>query len=149
MRAFALRSAQPYPRKAGIQRARAVWAPGTKSGGRYSITSCLPLTNNFGQNDSRFAGHSRVVHNFGGPVSQTERMYRIIAIVASLTLTLICSAAAKHTVRVPLPPSKPFKSVEDQKQQNSKPASALFSEKTLPTLGKAMAIGYYPSGCLQ
>jgi len=107
------------------------------------------VNNNFGQNDSRFAGHSRVVHNFGGPVSQTERMYRIIAIVASLTLALICSAAAKHTVRVPLPPSKPFKSVEDQKQQNSKPASALFSEKTLPTLGKAMAIGYYPSGCLQ
>ena len=77
-------------------------------------------------------------------------MYRNLALVASLTLAMICSAAAKHAVssQVPLPPTNPFKNTEEKKLQNSN-ASALFSEKKLPTLGKAMAIGYYPSGCLQ
>ncbi|HEX2512396.1 MAG TPA: penicillin-insensitive murein endopeptidase, partial [Xanthobacteraceae bacterium] len=77
-------------------------------------------------------------------------MYRLVVVAASLALTLICSAAAKDTtsVHVPLPRSSPFKNVEGLKQQNSN-ASALFSEKKLPTLGKAVAIGYYPSGCLQ
>ena len=78
------------------------------------------------------------------------RMFRVVVVAASLALTLICSAAAKDTtsVHVPLPRSSPFKNVEGLKQQNSN-ASALFSEKKLPTLGKAVAIGYYPSGCLQ
>ena len=77
-------------------------------------------------------------------------MYRSLAVATSLTLALICSAAAKSaiSVHVPLPPSNPFKNAEEKKQQNLN-ASALFSEKKLPTLGKAMAIGYYPSGCLQ
>ena len=42
-----------------------------------------------------------------------------------------------------LPPAKP--SMEENKQ----PAKLLFAAKELPTLGKAMAIGYYPRGCLQ
>lgn len=77
-------------------------------------------------------------------------MYRSLAVATSLTLALISSAAAKSVipVHVPLPPSNPFKNAEEKKQQNLN-ASALFSEKKLPTLGKAMAIGYYPSGCLQ
>ena len=77
-------------------------------------------------------------------------MYRSLAVATSLTLALICSAAAKSVIsgHVPVPPSNPFKNAEEKKQQNSN-ASALFSEKRLPTLGKAMAIGYYPSGCLQ
>src|SRR5215510_8777084 len=109
------------------------------------------VNNNFAQSAKRFVDYPRVVHNSDGPVSKTERMYRIVAVVASLTLALIYSAAAKHIipVHVPLPPSNPLKNSEEQKRQNSKPASILFSEKTLPTLGKAMAIGYYPSGCLQ
>ncbi len=77
-------------------------------------------------------------------------MYRTLAFVASLTLALMCSAAAKPAIsaNVPLPPSNPLKTTEEKKLQNSN-ASALFSERKLPTLGKAMAIGYYPSGCLQ
>src|SRR5262249_19406175 len=58
-------------------------------------------------------------------------------------------AAAETTARVPLPPSNPAKSSDKQKQLSSKPASALFSEKQLPSIGNAVAIGYYPSGCLQ
>ncbi|MBI2716298.1 MAG: penicillin-insensitive murein endopeptidase [Rhizobiales bacterium] len=41
----------------------------------------------------------------------------------------------------PLPQPKPKK--------ESIPAKLLFAAKQLPTLGKAMAIGYYPRGCLQ
>lgn len=43
----------------------------------------------------------------------------------------------------PLPPSRPS-TAEDKM-----PAKTLFASKELPTLGKAMAIGYYPRGCLQ
>jgi len=77
-------------------------------------------------------------------------MFRLVVPAAFLTLTLICSAAAKDapSPRVPLPPSKPVTNAEALKLQNSN-ASALFSEKKLPTLGEAVAIGYYPSGCLQ
>jgi penicillin-insensitive murein endopeptidase len=42
-----------------------------------------------------------------------------------------------------MPPSKPA-TAEDQT-----PAKKLFSGVELPSLGKAMAIGYYPRGCLQ
>ena len=78
------------------------------------------------------------------------RMFGLVVAAASLALTLICSAAAKDTTsaHVPLPRSNPVKNVEGLKLQNSN-ASALFSEKKLPTLGQAVAIGYYPSGCLQ
>jgi penicillin-insensitive murein endopeptidase len=44
-----------------------------------------------------------------------------------------------------LPPEKP--AVVDKK--TTIPAKLLFAAKQLPTLGKAMAIGYYPRGCLQ
>jgi penicillin-insensitive murein endopeptidase len=46
-----------------------------------------------------------------------------------------------------LPPKRPqneAKSVED-----TEPAKVLFSNKELPSIGKSMAIGYYPRGCLQ
>src|SRR5689334_17562778 len=77
-------------------------------------------------------------------------MYKKAALVTFLTLALVCSATAKHvaSATVPLPPSNPLKSADEKTLKNSN-ASALFSEKKLPTLGKAMAIGYYPSGCLQ
>jgi penicillin-insensitive murein endopeptidase len=35
------------------------------------------------------------------------------------------------------------------KPEDKRPAKELFAAKELPTLGKAMAIGYYPRGCLQ
>ena len=74
--------------------------------------------------------------------------YKSIAAVAALSVALTC-VAAKSTAQVSLPPSNPSKNTEQEKGQNSKPASVLFSEKKLPSLGKAMAIGYYPRGCLQ
>ena len=75
-------------------------------------------------------------------------MYRGIAIIAILSTAISCNAASAST-GVPLPPSNPLKKAEADKVQASKSASVLFSEKKLPSLGKAMAIGYYPRGCLQ
>ena len=78
-------------------------------------------------------------------------MLRSLAVVTALSLAVIYGAAAKNAalVRVPLPPSNPLKNTEKEKLENSKPAMVLFSEKQLPSLGRAMAIGYYPRGCLQ
>jgi penicillin-insensitive murein DD-endopeptidase len=76
-------------------------------------------------------------------------MYRSVAVVTALSVALTSAAAAKSGAHVPLPPSNPLKNNEQEKQQQSKPAMALFSDKQLPSLGKAMAIGYYPRGCLQ
>jgi penicillin-insensitive murein DD-endopeptidase len=75
-------------------------------------------------------------------------MIRKVMVVIALVATT-CVAAAKSTAPVPLPRNNPLKSTEPADQQNSKPASALFSEKKLPSPGRAMAIGYYPRGCLQ
>jgi penicillin-insensitive murein endopeptidase len=47
------------------------------------------------------------------------------------------------TVPAPMPPEKPATAEDKQ------PAKQLFSHAPLPSLGKAMAIGYYPRGCLQ
>src|SRR5262245_2007685 len=75
-------------------------------------------------------------------------MYKVIWCFTALSVALTCVAAAKSAVHVPLPPSNPLKAAEQEKL-NSKPANVLFAEKELPSLGKAMAIGYYPRGCLQ
>ncbi len=48
------------------------------------------------------------------------------------------------TVPAPMPPEKP--AIAEKKE--SLPAKLLFAAKQLPTIGKAMAIGYYPRGCL-
>ena len=50
---------------------------------------------------------------------------------------------AKPAVATPMPSAKPATAEEKL------PAKVLFSKKELPSLGKAMAIGYYPRGCLQ
>jgi penicillin-insensitive murein DD-endopeptidase len=76
-------------------------------------------------------------------------MYGRVAVVAALSVVLSCAAAEKGAARVPSPPSNPSKNTEQEKKQNSKPAMDLFSQKKLPSLGNAMAIGYYPRGCLQ
>jgi len=52
-------------------------------------------------------------------------------------------ANAAPAVAVPVPPAKPAATEEKL------PAKILFSKAKLPTLGHAMAIGYYPRGCLQ
>jgi penicillin-insensitive murein DD-endopeptidase len=48
-----------------------------------------------------------------------------------------------QTVAAPMPPAKPAQAEDKQ------PAKQLFARTQLPSLGKAMAIGYYPRGCLQ
>jgi penicillin-insensitive murein DD-endopeptidase len=48
----------------------------------------------------------------------------------------------------PLPPQKPA-IAETKKNIDTLPAKALFSAEKLPSLGKAMALGYYTHGCLQ
>ena len=52
-------------------------------------------------------------------------------------------ANAAPAVAVPVPPAKP--AIDEKKL----PAKLLFSRAKLPSLGHAMAIGYYPRGCLQ
>ena len=73
-------------------------------------------------------------------------------IATAFALSLACAggslaqtkpAAPAKTVLAPLPPEKP------KAAEQKLPAKVLFSEKKLPTLGHAMAIGYYPRGCLQ
>jgi penicillin-insensitive murein endopeptidase len=48
----------------------------------------------------------------------------------------------------PLPSPKPD-ATEAKKKEGQEPAKQLFSHTKLPSIGKAMAIGYYPRGCLQ
>src|ERR1700745_365583 len=78
-------------------------------------------------------------------------MNRNFTVVTAFSVALICAAAAKSPAPVhePLPRNNPLKQTQQEKKQNSPPASALFSEKKLPSVGRPMAIGYYPSGCLQ
>ena len=78
-------------------------------------------------------------------------MNRNLALIMAFSVALICAAAAKSTapVHIPLPRNNPLKNAEQENPRNSRPAMALFSERKLPSLGKAMAIGYYPRGCLQ
>src|SRR5207302_2692327 len=73
-------------------------------------------------------------------------MNRSLTVVTAFSVALTCAVAAKSTapIHVPLPRNNPLKNTEQEK-----PAMALFSEKKLPSLGRAMAIGYYPRGCLQ
>lgn len=54
---------------------------------------------------------------------------------------------AANAAPSPLPPEKPAK--PDLAREKSTPAKLLFGEKKLPSLGKAVSIGYYPRGCLQ
>ena len=61
------------------------------------------------------------------------------------------SSPPAATVATPMPPEKPAP-VEDKNPataETKEPAKQLFSHVGLPSLGKAMAIGYYPRGCLQ
>jgi penicillin-insensitive murein DD-endopeptidase len=51
--------------------------------------------------------------------------------------------AAAVSVLAPMPPAKP--AIAEEKL----PAKVLFGSAQLPSIGKAVAIGYYPRGCLQ
>ncbi len=76
-------------------------------------------------------------------------MYKSVVTVSALSLALTCAVAAKNVKPEPLPRSNPLEKTQQEKEQSSKPATDLFSDKKLPSLGKATAIGYYPRGCLQ
>jgi penicillin-insensitive murein endopeptidase len=57
-------------------------------------------------------------------------------------------STARPVVAVPaLPPDKP--AIPEKQKEKGVAAKFLFAAKKLPSLGKAMAIGYYPRGCLQ
>jgi penicillin-insensitive murein endopeptidase len=58
-------------------------------------------------------------------------------------VTAIPPPVPAETVVAPMPPAKPAQA------ENKQPAKQLFGRAQLPSLGKAMAIGYYPRGCLQ
>ncbi|HYC16661.1 MAG TPA: penicillin-insensitive murein endopeptidase [Pseudolabrys sp.] len=69
--------------------------------------------------------------------------------VASGSLAITGRASAQTpavATPAPLPPEKPPTS--QQEKEKTLPAKQLFGEKQLPSLGKAVAIGYYPRGCL-
>ena len=78
-------------------------------------------------------------------------MFIRIAALLAVSFAFAAGAIAAERVRVaqatpPLPPEKPA-IAEDKK--DAVPAKTLFGSEKLPSLGKAMAIGYYPRGCLQ
>jgi hypothetical protein len=69
-------------------------------------------------------------------------MNKSLTVVIAFSLALTCAAAAKSAapVHVPLPRNNPLKQPQEEKKQNSPPASALFSEKKLPSVGRLVAI---------
>jgi penicillin-insensitive murein endopeptidase len=99
--------------------------------------------------DQKWTKPDNVVQGGNRRLSMARRMYRNAAVVTALFMALTAGVAAKNVTPVPLPQSNPLKNTGEESQQNSKPANVLFSEKKLPSLGSAMAIGYYPRGCLQ
>ena len=65
--------------------------------------------------------------------------------LAALGLSLLAGGASlvQAQTPAPMPPEKP--PIGEEKM----PAKQLFSQTNLPSIGKAVAIGYYPRGCLQ
>ena len=76
-------------------------------------------------------------------------MYGRLVAIAALSVTLTAAEISFARAPIPLPPSRPLSNNGTANAEKSEPANILFSEKKLPSLGKAMAIGYYPRGCLQ
>jgi penicillin-insensitive murein endopeptidase len=87
----------------------------------------------------------------GGALVVSERISVAQTPAASETAAVTSPPAAAApppapvvTVSAPLPPERPAIAVNKE----SLPAKLLFAAKKLPSIGKAMAIGYYPRGCL-
>jgi penicillin-insensitive murein endopeptidase len=70
-----------------------------------------------------------------------------LALSAALVAGMLAAAGRPGLAqtKTPLPPEKP---TQAEAKIASTPAKQLFSAEKLPSLGKAMAIGYYPRGCL-
>jgi len=58
----------------------------------------------------------------------------------------ITAAQTPASKPAPLPPEKP--AATEKAREKTVPAKVLFGAKALPSIGKSMAIGYYPLGCL-
>jgi penicillin-insensitive murein DD-endopeptidase len=69
----------------------------------------------------------------------------VAGILAAAERTAIAQTAAAASPS-PLPPQKP--TMTEPEKEKILPAKQLFGAKQLPSLGKAVAIGYYPRGCL-
>jgi penicillin-insensitive murein endopeptidase len=71
-------------------------------------------------------------------------------VVAAGTLAVTERIAIAQTpataAPAPLPPQKP--AMSEQEKEKTLSAKELFGAAQLPSIGKAMAIGYYPRGCL-
>jgi len=65
-----------------------------------------------------------------------------------VTAPIAPAPAPVVTAPAPLPEPKPA-ITEAKTKEGKEPAKQLFAEKKLPSIGKALAIGYYPRGCLQ
>ena len=66
-----------------------------------------------------------------------------LAFAGAFTGSSFAETPKPASVAAPMPPAK--SAIAEEKL----PAKLLFSKKELPSLGNAMAIGYYPRGCLQ
>src|SRR5665647_1840834 len=77
----------------------------------------------------------------------TARIIALFALLLAFAGAFAGSSFAETpkpaSVAAPMPPAKP--AIAEEKL----PAKLLFSGAKLPSLGHAMAIGYYPRGCLQ
>src|SRR5664279_3416647 len=67
----------------------------------------------------------------------------LLAFAGAFTGSSFAETPKPASVAAPMPPAKP--AIAEEKL----PAKLLFSGAKLPSLGHAMAIGYYPRGCLQ
>ncbi|HEX5517765.1 MAG TPA: penicillin-insensitive murein endopeptidase [Pseudolabrys sp.] len=72
-----------------------------------------------------------------------------VTVAGAVTTTghVAVAQRAANAMPSPLPPEKP--AMTEKAREKSIPAKLLFGEKKLPSLGKAVSIGYYPRGCLQ
>jgi penicillin-insensitive murein DD-endopeptidase len=82
-------------------------------------------------------------------------LVRKIVTIAAVSVALVAFGGAQrpalaqkaaNATLAPLPPEKP--STDPHVREKTVPAKILFGEKKLPSVGKSMAIGYYPRGCL-
>ena len=85
-----------------------------------------------------------------------------VAIVAGALAASGCAALAQKSAAAtpaPLPPSKPASAEQSKEQaqteqkeltqkEKTQSAKQLFGSVPLPSIGKAVSIGYYPRGCL-
>src|ERR1039458_5780175 len=70
--------------------------------------------------------------------------------LALVALSLVFAGAFAGGILAQTPkPATPFPPVKPAAGEEKGPAKLLFSQKKLPSLGRAMAIGFYPRGCLQ